>query len=128
LLRPEAGVVQTRVAGFINQDMGRFIMAWIDGSLADGERPAVFHDWAEATGYETVVRQEFTTWYTGIRDQVESVHVFTKSKIISMGVSVVALAIGATIYAHRDRESFESAVAVAVRAAKMTSLRKSVRP
>jgi hypothetical protein len=127
LLRPAPGVVQTRVAGFINQELGRRIMAWVDGSIADGERPAVFHDWEEATGYETVVRQEFTTWFMGIRDAVESVHVFTRSKIVAMGVSVVALAIGATILGHRDRESFETALASAVREAQMKS-RLSSRP
>lgn len=114
LSRPRAGVVITKVSGFATPELGRRIIRWVDGSVRDGERPAVFHDWDGATGYEPEVRREFASWYARVRKNVKEVHVLTRSKVVSMGISLVTLAVGEPVHAHSDRAAFEKALAAAL--------------
>ncbi len=115
LSRPVRGVVQTVVTGYATTAMADKIIAWVDRAIADGERPSVFHDWDGATGYDPAVRPKFATWYARIRRDVESVHVFTRSRVVSMGVTLVSIAMNNAIVAYRERGPFEAALAVAMR-------------
>ncbi len=115
LSRPVRGVVQTVVTGYATNAMADKIIAWVDRAIADGERPSVFHDWDGATGYDPAVRPKFAAWYARIRHDVESVHVFTRSRVVSMGVALVSIAMNNAIVAYRERAPFEAALAVAMR-------------
>ena len=53
-----------------------------------------------------------------VRSDVSAVHVFTRSKVVSMGVTLVSLASGNSIVAHGERGAFEAEVARALAAAK----------
>lgn len=117
LSRPARGVVQTIVTGYASPDIAERIIEWVDRAIADGERPAVFHDWDGATGYDPRVRPRFATWYARIRNKVSSVHVFTRSKVVSMGVALVSIAMNNAIVAYQERRPFEVALAAAIKAA-----------
>jgi hypothetical protein len=123
LERPVRGVVVTRVDGFASVDVGRRIIGFVDSAIADGEIPTVFHDWELASGYEPALRPIFTDWYRMVKAKTAGVHVLTKSKLVSMGVSLVAMATGSDIAAYRDRASFEKALGEAVVKAKVSSRR-----
>jgi hypothetical protein len=123
LERPVRGVVVTRVDGFASVDVGRRIIGFVDSAIADGEIPTVFHDWELASGYEPALRPMFTDWYRLVKAKTGGVHVLTRSKLVSMGVSLVAMATGSDIAAYRERVAFEKALADAVVEAKVSSRR-----
>ena len=118
LSRPARGIVHTVVRGYATVDIGERIIAWVDAAIADGEHPDVFHDWEDATGYEPRVRPMFANWYMRIRHDVTSVHVFTRSKVVSMGVALVSIAMNNAVVAYGDRRLFEKALTHALAAAK----------
>ena len=107
LSRPAWGIVHTVVVGYATIEIGERIIAWVDGAIRAHERPAVFHDWAGATGYEPRARPMFAEWYMRVRRDVTSVDVFTRSKVVAMGGALVSLATNNSIVAHRDRRRFE---------------------
>lgn len=116
LSRLAPGVVLTVVTGYATADIAERIIDWVSGAIEAGERPVVFHDWDEATGYEPRVRPMFANWYMRVRRDVESVHVFSRSKVVSMGVALVSIATNNSIVSYRDRNAFELALAAAKRA------------
>ena len=118
LSRPTRGIVHTVVRGHANVEIAERIIAWVDAAIADGEHPDVFHDWDQATGYEPRVRPMLANWYMRIRRDVASVHVFTRSKVVSMGVTLVSIAMNNAIVAHGDRRTFETELTHALAAAK----------
>lgn len=118
LSRPARGVVQTVVRGHATTEIAERIIAWVDGAIAAGERPAVFHDWDGATGYEPRVRPMLANWYRRVRKEVSSVHVFTRSKVVSMGVALVSIAMNNSIVAHGNRAAFEAELGRTLAAAK----------
>jgi hypothetical protein len=117
LSRPARGVVHTVITGYANLEIADRIIDWVDRAIADGERPQVFHDWDAATGYEPRVRPRLATWYARIRKNVASVHVFTRSKVVSMGVALVSIAMNNSIVAYQERRPFEVELAAAIKAA-----------
>ena len=125
LERPAAGVVSTRVEGFAALELGTRLIAWVDAAIDEGETPVVFHDWELATGYEPALRPRFTEWYLRVRRRVGGVHVLARSKLVSMGVSLVSIATGNEIYAYRERQPFSKALEAAVLAAKASARRRA---
>lgn len=117
VMRTQRGVVCTRITGFAPEEFLAPIMAAVDAEVLSGMRPDVFHDWDAMSGYAPEARSTMTKWYLSVRDACSSVQVYTKSKLVAMGVSVVAIATGNRIVAHTTRESFDQALrrAVAVR-------------
>ncbi len=123
LARPVPGVVHTVVEGYAGIEIAERIMSFVDDAIRAGEHPAVFHDWEGVTGYAPQARPMFASWYRRVRRNVESVHVYTRSKVVSMGVSLVSMAMNDAIVAHRSRTTFEQELASAVAAAKRVGRR-----
>jgi hypothetical protein len=109
------GLVLTRMRGHATAEQLSPIMSAVAAELAAGERPDVFHDWEQMTGYDSAARVAMTDWYREIRDQVGKVHVLASSRLVAMGVSVVSLAVGARVETYTSRTSFERALATARR-------------
>jgi hypothetical protein len=115
--RVAPGVVLTRMHGHATIDHLSPIVSAVAVELEAGRRPDVFHDWEGMTGYDSAVRVAMADWYRNVRDRVGKVHVLTSNRLVAMGVSVVALAVGARIESHASRTSFERALSVARRRA-----------
>lgn len=113
--RPAPGVVRTRITGFGSLALFAPIRDAIDAEIASGVRPNVFHDWQDMTGYESSARVAMTRWYPQVRSEIASVHVSTESNLVSMGVSVVAMATGNTIVGHSEGTSFEQELAACLK-------------
>lgn len=109
--RVAPGVLLTRMRGHATLDHLEPIRAAVAREVEAGQRPDVFHDWEDMTGYDSAVRVAMADWYREIHDRVGRVHVLTSSRLVAMGVSVVALAVGARIESHTTRAGFERALA-----------------
>lgn len=107
------GVVLTRMCGHATLDHLPPILELVEAEIDSGERPHVFHDWEKMTGYDSAVRVAMTDWYGKVESRVAKVHVLTASRLVAMGVSVVALAVGARVEIHASRASFERALLAA---------------
>jgi hypothetical protein len=125
LERPVAGVVLTKVEGFAAVELGARLIAWVNASIEQGERPTVLHDWEGATGYEPALRPRFTEWYLRVRKEAGEVHVLTRSKLVTMGVTLVSLATGNEIFAYTDRHAFSRAFEQALLDATTVARRRS---
>ncbi len=110
MVRPQRGLVCTRIVGFAPVEFLVPIMAAVDADVLLGLKPDVFHDWDEMSGYAPEARGTMTKWYLSIRDACSSVNVYTQSKLVAMGVSVVAIATGNRIMAHTSRDAFDQAL------------------
>jgi len=108
---PGRGVVVTKVSGFATVELAKKLVASVDLQIARGALPTIFHDWEDVAGYAPSVRKQLADWYVRVRRDVRGVHVFTRSKLVAMGVSLVTLATGQEITAHSDRTAFEAALA-----------------
>jgi hypothetical protein len=105
--RVAPGLVLTRMRGHATVEHLAPIVAAVASELESGRRPDVFHDWEQMIGYDTAARVAMTEWYRTIRDRVGTVHVLASSRLVAMGVSVVALAVGARVETYGSRTSFE---------------------
>ena len=114
---PVRGVVRTRVTGFGTAEPAGRLVRWVDVAIAAGEKPLLFHDWYDVTGYEPPARRLLAAWYARVFDDVRAVHILSSNKIVSMGVGLVSIAMGHAIVAHSERRELELAVATAVRSA-----------
>jgi len=121
--RPARGIVRTQVVGFAPREFLAPIVQAVDAELELAPKPEIFHDWAEMTGYESASRASMTAWYGRVKDRCGSVHVFTMSKLVAMGVSLVALATGNSLIAHASRPPFEAAYQEALAKRRLRALR-----
>jgi len=103
------GLVRTLLVGHATPDLLQTIIDAVETEIQKGQRPAVFHDWEGMTGYDSKARVSMTQWYAKVRKQVTGVHVLTKSRLVAMGVQVVALAVGEDIKIYTSRTEFEEA-------------------
>jgi len=93
----------------------------VDVAIAAGERPLVFHDWYDVTGYDPPVRRMLASWYTRVFHDVQGVYILSSNKIVSMGVSLVSIAMGNVIVSLKGRLDLDVALAAAIRAAQRAS-------
>jgi hypothetical protein len=71
-------------------------------------RILLFQDFWEATGYDSAWRVECTKWGKDNAAKVAETHILSRSKILNMGVSVVALALpGVVIKSYGKRADFD---------------------
>jgi len=86
------------------------IMAAFDAITDRGEKPEMFFDMGRMVNYDSALRTELTTHFARHRPQIASLHVFTRSRIVAMGVSVANLALGRLITVHPDISAFGDAL------------------
>jgi hypothetical protein len=73
-----------------------------------GQSPfVVFHDMWAVKGYESGFRVEMTKWAEKHRGEVKEVHMLTQSKIVSMAISVVGLALPGLMKGYSQRHDFD---------------------
>ncbi len=114
---PARGVVKTIATGLATLDGARQLVRAVDVAITAGEKPHVFHDWYDVTGYEPPVRRLLASWYSRVFHDVSGVHILSRDKIVSMGVGLVSIAMGNAIIAYKERPELDHAIAHAVRAA-----------
>jgi hypothetical protein len=114
--RPRDYVEYIVAKGVAPASAADFILDQRDKIVRECGRIALFDDLEELTGYESELRIRLTEWSRKNRSKVVGFHIFTRSRLVAMGVTVANLALGGTIRAHLRRETFEAALREAVNA------------
>jgi hypothetical protein len=86
------------------------IVAAFQSIVDRGEKAEMFLDMGRMVNYDSTLRTRLTSHFVRHRSQVASLHVFTRSRIVSMGVSVANLALGRLITVHADMAGFNDAL------------------
>lgn len=105
-IRVTDNVVYEQVTGYLEKDIVAKITAPVDRLIAVGNKPIIFNDWWELTGYDSDARLKLTDWIFWIRGKIIGSHILVRSKIVSMGVSIANLALGGMLTVYTDRAEF----------------------
>ena len=103
-------VVVSRARGHIDAPHIEALMAYCDRRLIVAPSLFVVHDWFGVTSYDSRVRILMTPWARATRDQHEAIHIGVRSRLVRMGISVVALASGGPITTHESVASLGAAL------------------
>jgi hypothetical protein len=103
-------VTCVRLVGTAEQSAAKVISRALEQAFATGKHLDVFWDLEKLVNYHSDVRTVSTRVLLTHRAQLASVHAYSTSKIVSMGVSVASLALGGLIQAHKTRSSFDRAI------------------
>lgn len=90
--QPGARIYSTRVVGYLSVGLARHIIDYVD-PLFEGGRVLGFHDWFLMTGYDSQSRTQLTEWSLR-RSKLAQINIGTRAKLVTMGVTVAALALG----------------------------------
>ena len=90
--QPNQRLYSTRVIGHLSVGLAQRIIDYVD-PLFEGGRVLGFHDWFEMTSYDTASRNQLTAW-SFRRSALAQINIGTRAKLVSMGVTVAALALG----------------------------------
>lgn len=80
-----------------------------DALLKSDGKVTIFGDFWEMTTYDSGFRVETSGWLVKHRNDLAAVHVVTQSKLVSMGIAVVNLALGGIYTVHTSYADFERA-------------------
>jgi hypothetical protein len=101
------------VARFSEHGDGEFappIVTAFDVIADAGRNVEIFFDMGKMVNYDSALRTRLTSHFLEHRPKIASLHVFTRSRIVSMGVSVANLALGNLITSHSDVGRFMKAL------------------
>jgi hypothetical protein len=90
--QPRMRLYSTRVVGHLSLELAERIIEYVDPLFEVG-RVLGFHDWFQMTGYDTASRNQLTAWSLR-RSSLAQINIGTRAKLVSMGVTVAALALG----------------------------------
>jgi hypothetical protein len=90
--QPSLRLYSTRVTGHLSIGLAEKIIDYVDPLFEEG-RVLGFHDWFQMTGYDTASRNQLTEWSLR-RSSLAQINIGTRAKLVSMGVTVAALALG----------------------------------
>jgi len=89
---PRLRLYSTRVVGHLSIGLAQRIIDYVDPLFEQG-KVIGFHDWFQMTGYDTASRSQLTAWSLR-RSALAQINIGTRAKLVSMGVTVAALALG----------------------------------
>ena len=89
---PSLRLYSTRVAGHLSIGLAQRIIDYVDPLFEKG-KVIGFHDWFQMAGYDTASRSQLTAWSLR-RSALAQINIGTRAKLVSMGVTVAALALG----------------------------------
>jgi hypothetical protein len=108
------GVASSRMTGYCDLGMTLHLMGPLDRLMIAGQRLKAFHDWEEVTSYDTRCRIQLTTWGVRFRNQIDCVNILTRSKVVTMGVTVATIVLPGMVRVFAKREEFQIALATAI--------------
>jgi hypothetical protein len=95
-----------RLADHGEADFVAPIQTAFDVIVARGERPEVFFDAGRLVNYDSDLRTRLTSHFAKHRSQIASLHIFVRSRLVAMGVSVAKLVLGQLITVHTELPRF----------------------
>jgi hypothetical protein len=109
LSRPTPNVLNLMMRGRISAEHADRIVVAFEQALCAGEPVHLFADMGDLDDYHSTLRIKVVDVFKRRRSRVLTVHAFSKSRIVSMGIAVVSLAIGGIIVHHTTRAAFDAA-------------------
>jgi hypothetical protein len=111
---PVLGVIVFTYHGHMTVGVVPFIEQSVDRVLAEGQRPDLFIDLDDMTGYDSDYRQAVSKWGARTYRRLGVVRVLVRSKIVAMGIAVSNLTAGGTLKPTTKRSEFEKALDEAI--------------
>ena len=103
-------VVSLQLSGVNEQSAAPVIERTLTKQFSLTPKLATFWDLGELVNYHSDVRIFATRVLLAHRPQIIAIHTFTRSKLVSMGVSVANLALGGIVSSHPTRDKFADAL------------------
>ncbi len=110
VLRLRASIAYIRMVGVAGEPAGQLIERLFAKEFAGQPRLHTFWDLRDLQNYHSEVRIRSTNALLAVRPRLQSVHAFSRSRLVAMGVSVANLAIGGIAKTHTSAESFDAAL------------------
>jgi hypothetical protein len=110
LSRPTPNVLHLMMRGRIGAEHAERIVVAFEQALCAGEPVHLFADMGDLEDYHSTLRIKVVEVFKRRRACVLSVHAFSKSRIVGMGIAVVNLAIGGIVQHHATRAAFDAAL------------------
>jgi hypothetical protein len=124
--QPNTLLYSTRVIGHLSVGLAQAIIGYVDPLFESGHVLG-FHDWFEMTSYDTASRSKLTAWSLR-RSALAQINIGTRAKLVSMGVTVAALALGEQVLRRFGSEvALEAAYQEALRMPSRSTPSKNVR-
>jgi hypothetical protein len=122
-LTPRGAVFAYVGSGHITVPMVKWLCDRFDDFAENRQPPLVaFANFQGVVSYDTAARVEATAWFKANVARVDCYHVAVASKLLSMGLSTMALLSGVRLKMYSDVTAFERALADA--AAEPASVRR----
>jgi hypothetical protein len=116
LVMPAPRVLVVKLIGITDQSAAPVIEKALDAAFGSDEGLHVFWDLAELVNYHSDVRVYCTRVLVQHRSHFATVHAYSRSKMVSMGVAVANLAIGGIAHVYGSQERFDEALSAVVTA------------
>ena len=119
-VRPPILLIQ--LSGFGAEKFAELIIEDFDQIMGRKQQAQIFFEMGGMQNYESGLRTHLTSHFAAHRSQIHSLHVFTRSRLVSMGVAVANLALGGLITTHEERASFHAALDAAAVSSRIMGL------
>ena len=110
VLRLRPSLAYIRMVGVAGEPAGQLIERIFAKEFASPPRLYTFWDLRDLQNYHSEVRIRSTHALLASRARLQSVHAFSRNRLVAMGVSVANLAMGGIIKAHTSAETFDAAL------------------
>jgi hypothetical protein len=105
---PAPDIMVTHVNGYAEWPDVRWYTQRADRIISTGQSLYIFHDFEGLTGYDAATRTKLTEWAAKRNKFLPGTHFLIRTRILAMGVSVAALALGRPLKAFSSRREFEA--------------------
>lgn len=111
--RTVQGAARTLVIGRGKAEFASLICEHWDSVLRTSGTLASFLDFADMRVYDSKFRTDLTEWAVSQLNSLQTIHAFSRSKVVLMGASLVALALGGRLVVHDTEVDFQRQVRAA---------------
>lgn len=98
--------------GYNSGECAPLVTAELSRAIPAGGRLSAFVNLSEQTGQASIAREWWADWAKSNRPQLTTTHMFIRSKMMDMAISVLVMIIGSEmVRTHSSRTAFEAAIA-----------------
>jgi hypothetical protein len=103
---PHPLILVYRARGHLARDFVEPFIESVETALADG-RPHLFWDGTEMVGYDSDFRKQIGAYCVRVKGRVEAMNVYTPSRMVAMGASVINIWLGGFFSMLKSAEAFQ---------------------
>ncbi|HYP99852.1 MAG TPA: hypothetical protein VER96_14350 [Polyangiaceae bacterium] len=110
------GVMLVTGIGYNSGECAPLVTAELSRAIPSAGKLSAFVNLSEQTGQASIAREWWADWSKQNRAQLTTTHMFVRSKMMDMAISVLVMLIGSEmVRTHSNRTTFEAAIAERVR-------------